>query len=888
MSLYTSGANVLMSGGNIVVDGVDAPQQIFLGPVQTTRVVVGLWPTPAATESGYYFYRNTVPNFATATKINPGSPIVGWQGGTGATPVIWINDTTVSPGTTYYYWGTAIFGTGEGPPSATLTVTTRANVASIAPTPPADPAGWIQSYSLPVGGTTWTCTNLSSSQVAGTGANNATNCSLPYALAHCNVAGGDVLVLSSYGTTGGVPYPFVVTLPNFTGTNGWTYIVSDQDPGYNGSGTLPTYSTATPTYVSTATSALTGATFSGTISGNTLTVSSVTGTIAIGQGLSSPASALFASAGGIAITPGTTITGGSGTTWTISGAGQTISTPQPMYTGPVTIPLSGSWAYRSGWWVTLFIESSGSANGGATIGEIRRVIYTHGSSTATVVGPPIQNAGGTTGTVVVEVGPWVTPSDMNSMAFLQMTPANGGVGWHFPGTTSQAPNKVRFVGVGAVPAPNNPTSTTYGAWQWSYSFPLGDGTTNSTGIVPADSIYIDRCFTGNDSTQSTFSIQRAGVLEAFCNHLLISQCYFQDIYGGSGPDSYAIGIDGGQYICVDSNFLCAASEGCITGGAYTDINHQPTDLVRRNNSSFKEPAWALLPGTTSINAETKNHLECKTGIRVADYNNRFYHNWFGAVGGQHGRAVAYGTRDQNASTGSPILNTCPWTTIQDVDCYNNIAFYVGSLAYVFHDNYDPVCPTRRVRVRNNVCWCNPWPAVPYPVPGNAYTTDARGIFVGGQVADFICDHNTFIINPTNAYLAAYTAGIYAYGGTYGGPGNNGSTAITTWQDGATITNSVLDGVYGTGGDSHLGPSAITTYFNTGNLTFNKNIMVLDAAAYPSYPGGGTNYAAVGYGGCGFSSFVNNSTLPWPFSSWDITTGTYATAATDGGAIGATL
>lgn len=59
------------------------------------------------------------------------------------------------------------------------------------------------------------------------------------------------------------------------------------------------------------------ATFTGSISGNTLTVSgSVTGAIAIGQTL--------LDAGGN-ILPGTVITAGSGTSWTISGAAQTVA-----------------------------------------------------------------------------------------------------------------------------------------------------------------------------------------------------------------------------------------------------------------------------------------------------------------------------------------------------------------------------------------------------------------------------------------------------------------------------------------------------------------------------------------------------------------------------------
>ena len=64
-----------------------------------------------------------------------------------------------------------------------------------------------------------------------------------------------------------------------------------------------------------------GASFTGTISGTTLTVSGVTGTIAIGQ-------VLMDYTGNVI--PGTTITAGSGTTWTVSNS-QTVSVGETMY-----------------------------------------------------------------------------------------------------------------------------------------------------------------------------------------------------------------------------------------------------------------------------------------------------------------------------------------------------------------------------------------------------------------------------------------------------------------------------------------------------------------------------------------------------------------------------
>lgn len=94
------------------------------------------------------------------------------------------------------------------------------------------------------------------------------------------------------------------------------------------------------------------ATLSGTISGTTLTVSSVTnGTIAIGQVLT-----------GSGVTAGTTITGGSGTTWTLS-ASSTVATVTDMTTSTMPGP-----TYR------LYVFNI-QMNPGRKLSDVRSLIY---------------------------------------------------------------------------------------------------------------------------------------------------------------------------------------------------------------------------------------------------------------------------------------------------------------------------------------------------------------------------------------------------------------------------------------------------------------------------------------------------------------------------------
>jgi hypothetical protein len=99
-----------------------------------------------------------------------------------------------------------------------------------------------------------------------------------------------------------------ITLPGFNSATGFSdgdFIYMSQD-GKTVKGTIAQLKTASAVSAARETFAA-GPNFTGSISGATLTASAITGTIAIGQVVY-----------GAGVTAGTTITGGSGTTWTVS------------------------------------------------------------------------------------------------------------------------------------------------------------------------------------------------------------------------------------------------------------------------------------------------------------------------------------------------------------------------------------------------------------------------------------------------------------------------------------------------------------------------------------------------------------------------------------------
>lgn len=137
---------------------------------------------------------------------------------------------------------------------------------------------------------------------------------------------------------------------------------------------------------------LAGPTFTGSITGTALTVSGVTGTIAVGQ-------TLF----GAGVTAGTTITAGSGTAWTVS-ASQTVASEAMSAAGTdqfapgfsTSLTLLGFYGSKSNLWVNFDAAAQGentfSLNGyvltfNAAIPVGVQEVYVKGGTTATVGTP---------------------------------------------------------------------------------------------------------------------------------------------------------------------------------------------------------------------------------------------------------------------------------------------------------------------------------------------------------------------------------------------------------------------------------------------------------------------------------------------------------------------
>ena len=176
---------------------------------------------------------------------------------------------------------------------------------------------------------------------------------------------------------------------------------------------------------------------------------------------------------------------------------------------------------------------------------------------------------------------------------------------------------------------------------------LGTGTEESVDQLPHH-IEFDRVFIHGDPNLG----QRRGIA-ANGRHIKIENSYISDIKR-RGEESQAIGVwatDGPVEIV--NNYLEAAAENILFGGADSKLQLVPTDCIVRDNHLNKPIEWQ------STDWVVKNRFEIKHGRNIRVTNNLMTNNW---AMGQDGSAVLFTTR----------LDSGPNVLIEDIQFSGNI------------------------------------------------------------------------------------------------------------------------------------------------------------------------------------------------------------------------
>lgn len=293
-------------------------------------------------------------------------------------------------------------------------------------------------------------------------------------------------------------------------------------------------------------------------------------------------------------------------------------------------------------------------------------------------------------------------------------------------------------------------------------------------------IIFDRCYIHGTANGT----QRRGVTMHGA-HLAVIDSYVAD-FKENGADSQAIvSWDGTGPLKIVNNYLSAAGENVMFGGADpTKGTIGPSDVEVRGNYFYKPPAWK------TTNWTVKNLLELKNCRRCLIEGNVLEHSW---PSGQNGTALVLTPRNQDGS--------CPGCGTQDITYgYNIIIDGYKGIGISGEDDDFTSTRTARVLLHDN----------DFQVTGPGYDGWCFQMVHGAQDVTF--NHNTFAKC-----------------------GNLGFMENVPKSTGFVFTNNIspvgVDGLLGTGSPNPA--STLTVHYVSPVWTANAMVGGLSSAGYPA-------------------------------------------------------
>src|ERR1041384_2752344 len=205
---------------------------------------------------------------------------------------------------------------------------------------------------------------------------------------------------------------------------------------------------------------------------------------------------------------------------------------------------------------------------------------------------------------------------------------------------------------------------------------LGTGQEETLDALPHD-IEFDRCYVHGDRVDG----QRRGIaLNA--RAVKVANSYFADIKRRGDESQALCGWGGTGPFEITNNYIEAAAEGVLFGGATPRLRVVPADIIVRGNHFNKPLAWR------NEGWAVKNHFELKNARRVRIEANLFTNTWASA---QDGTAVLFTVRSEDGQV--------PDATIEDVEFVNNV---VRGAANCFQAYGAEGRGGHRLTIRNNL------------------------------------------------------------------------------------------------------------------------------------------------------------------------------------------
>lgn len=283
-------------------------------------------------------------------------------------------------------------------------------------------------------------------------------------------------------------------------------------------------------------------------------------------------------------------------------------------------------------------------------------------------------------------------------------------------TPADAPLMATIASGGAAPAVQ-----CTGCANWTFRGvqfePRADGLGDVIVIDGGDSIAFDRVLIVGGTNGQKRGIRGNG------KHITLTQSHIANIWA-PGQDSQAFAAwDGAGPYTITDNYLEAASENVMFGGADSkSVETIPSDILIERNTFRKPPEWKPPAGVRYSGKAVKNLLEFKVGKRVIVRDNVFDGVWTDA---QDGYAWLLKSVNQNG--------TAPWTVLEDVEFSRNTVVNAENGINILGISADqPGGKTTRINIHDNDLTVT-WTVVKLGGNAGPVTFDANQFTHGGNL-----------------------------------------------------------------------------------------------------------------------------------------------------------
>lgn len=263
--------------------------------------------------------------------------------------------------------------------------------------------------------------------------------------------------------------------------------------------------------------------------------------------------------------------------------------------------------------------------------------------------------------------------------------------------------------------------------------------------------------------------QRRGIA-ANGRHIKIKNSHFSD-FKREGEESQAIAVwatDGP--VEITNNYLEAAAESILFGGAENALKLVPTDCLIRDNWMNKPLEWRKEKWVV------KNFLEIKSGRRIRIENNLMTNNWAQA---QEGTGVLFRTS----------IDSGEQAVVEDIEFSGNVMRSSGSAVNIYGGEGQG---GRNLSIRNNLF-----------TDISAKKYDGRGFFIKSTSFDNVVIENNTVIHDGSiaiAYGEPVTKFVFRNNivfqneyGFFGDGGAIGKAALNKYFPRAIVTHNIIVG-----------------------------------------------------------------------------------------------